>query len=152
MPSGSLFDTGLFFNSEHAGKYVEVGNGRLHYLEKGEGEPLVLLHGLGQSLYTWNRVFEGFAAQYRTIALDLPALGYSTWEGGLSVGEIIEVLRAFLEALGIEARTLPALRPVRCTPWLLPRNSPGKAAASLPLRRGALPRACRALSSPLPAS
>ena len=153
MPSGSLFDTGLFFNSEHAGKYVEVGNGRLHYLEKGEGDPLVLLHGLGQSLYTWNRVFEGFAAQYRTIALDLPALGYSTWEGGLSVGEIIEVLRAFLEALGIESAHFAGFAAGAVYALAFAEEFPGKSRRIIAITPGGItsgmPRAVKSFASQL---
>jgi hypothetical protein len=30
-----------------AGKFVEIGGVRLHYVERGTGEPLVLLHGNG---------------------------------------------------------------------------------------------------------
>ena len=72
----------LFVNSEQVGDYVSVimpaadgGEGeeiRIHYLEAGVGEPLLLIHGIGQSLYTWRRIFSDLSENYRVIALDLP--------------------------------------------------------------------------------
>lgn len=61
------------------GKFVEVDGIRLHYMERGEGQPVVLLHGDG----SLSRDFElsgliDLAAQnYRVIAFDRPGYGYS---------------------------------------------------------------------------
>lgn len=61
------------------GKFVTVDGVRLHYLERGEGPTLVLLHGNG----TWSRDFElsglieRAAEHYRVIAFDRPGFGYS---------------------------------------------------------------------------
>ena len=62
-----------FLNREHMGEYAEVefdtyidNRGKeevqdvrlnVHYYEAGEGEPLILVHGIGQSLYTWRNNF-----------------------------------------------------------------------------------------------
>lgn len=37
-------------NNPPVGKFVEVGGVRLHYVERGQGEPLVLLHGNGSMI------------------------------------------------------------------------------------------------------
>ncbi len=66
-----------FLNSDHMGGFVQVGDVRVHYYEQGEGEPLLLIHTLGQSLYTWHKVIGRFAASYRVIAVDVPGHGYS---------------------------------------------------------------------------
>lgn len=61
------------------GKFVTVDGVRLHYLERGEGPTLVLLHGNG----TYSRDFEisglidSAAGHYRVIAFDRPGFGYS---------------------------------------------------------------------------
>lgn len=61
------------------GEFVEVDGVRLHYIERGLGTPLVLLHGNG----TYAEDFEAsgllaLAAQrYRVIAFDRPGFGYS---------------------------------------------------------------------------
>ena len=61
------------------GRFVDVDGVRLHYIERGEGEPVVLLHGNG----TYARDFIGcglmdqLAQRYRVIAFDRPGFGYS---------------------------------------------------------------------------
>lgn len=62
------------------GKFVEVDGVSLHYIEKGEGEPLVLLHGnitMGMS-FTLSGLVDMAAEKYRVIVFDRPGYGYST--------------------------------------------------------------------------
>ncbi len=49
----------------------------LHVHRVGAGEPLVLLHGLGESHIGWRPVIEALAANYDVIAIDLPGFGRS---------------------------------------------------------------------------
>src|ERR1700726_4656472 len=35
-------------------KFVEIEGMRIHYRDEGAGSPLMLLHGFGSSLYTWD--------------------------------------------------------------------------------------------------
>ena len=49
----------------------------LHVHRVGAGEPLVLLHGLGESHIGWRPVIETLAAEYDVIAIDLPGFGRS---------------------------------------------------------------------------
>jgi pimeloyl-ACP methyl ester carboxylesterase len=44
-------------------------------IEKGEGAPLVLLHGIGMAASAWAPVLDQLAATRRAIALDLPGCG-----------------------------------------------------------------------------
>ncbi len=48
---------------------------RLHYVEAGEGEPVVLLHGFPQTCYAWRKVMPGLAERFRVIAPDLRGCG-----------------------------------------------------------------------------
>jgi pimeloyl-ACP methyl ester carboxylesterase len=61
------------------GRFVEVDGVRLHYLERGSGPVLVLLHGNG--VYSEDFVTSGIvdkaAQHYRVIAFDRPGFGYS---------------------------------------------------------------------------
>jgi pimeloyl-ACP methyl ester carboxylesterase len=61
------------------GNFVEAGGLRLHYVEKGDGAPLVLLHGLGSMVedFATSGLLERAAARYRVIALDRPGYGHS---------------------------------------------------------------------------
>ena len=48
---------------------VEYEKVRIHYMEAGMGEPMLLIHSVGQSLYTWRGVFNKLSACYRVIAV-----------------------------------------------------------------------------------
>jgi pimeloyl-ACP methyl ester carboxylesterase len=77
---------------------------KLHYYEKGEGEPLLLVHGMGQSLYTWRQSIDFFADNgFNVIAPDMAGFGYS---GHLNIYYTVEeyalVIGAFLDALGVK--------------------------------------------------
>lgn len=60
------------------GRFVEVEGRRIHYVEQGEGPPLVLIHGAFGSVsdYTFD-LLGRLAERYRVIAFDRPGLGYS---------------------------------------------------------------------------
>jgi len=62
-----------------AGRFVEVDGVRLHYVERGIGTPVVLLHGNGVTLQDFDvSGVLGLAAEsHRVIAFDRPGFGYS---------------------------------------------------------------------------
>ncbi|APE33576.1 hypothetical protein BOX37_05880 [Nocardia mangyaensis] len=56
---------------------ASLGPLRVHYREYGAGEPLLLVHGLMTSSYSWRYVLDGLGAHYRLIMPDLPGNGRS---------------------------------------------------------------------------
>jgi pimeloyl-ACP methyl ester carboxylesterase len=62
------------------GEFVDVDGVRLHYLERGEGPSLVLLHGLGSMIddFVLSGLFARAAQRYRVIAIDRPGYGRSS--------------------------------------------------------------------------
>ncbi len=62
-----------------AGKFVEVDGIKLHYVERGAGSPVVLLHGNGVTLQDFevSGVLALASAGHRVIAFDRPGFGYS---------------------------------------------------------------------------
>jgi pimeloyl-ACP methyl ester carboxylesterase len=62
-----------------AGRFVEVNGVRLHYVERGEGEPLVLLHGNGSMIedFESSGLIDLAAKNYRVIVFDRPGFGHS---------------------------------------------------------------------------
>jgi pimeloyl-ACP methyl ester carboxylesterase len=58
-------------------KFAEVDGVRVHYQERGSGQPLVLIHGYGASTYTWKDVFAILSNRYRVIAVDLKGFGFT---------------------------------------------------------------------------
>jgi pimeloyl-ACP methyl ester carboxylesterase len=61
------------------GNFLEVDGVRLHYIERGEGPCLVLLHGNGTMIQdmTLSGVVDLAAQKYRVIVFDRPGYGYS---------------------------------------------------------------------------
>ncbi|MBI3569203.1 MAG: alpha/beta fold hydrolase [Gemmatimonadetes bacterium] len=76
----------------------------LHYEVAGEGEPLLLLHGLGSSTLDWQLTMERFAPRYRVIALDFRGSGDSRDlrhpSGPFRVRQFSGDVKALLEHLG----------------------------------------------------
>src|SRR5688572_21476003 len=56
---------------------VEIDGRRYCIAIAGEGPPLVLLHGLGGSIYDWRHLLRPLAAGHRVIAMDLLGAGES---------------------------------------------------------------------------
>ena len=65
--------------SPPTGRFITVDGVRLHYVERGEGRPVVLLHGNGAMIQDMDAsgVLSGAAERYRVIAFDRPGFGYS---------------------------------------------------------------------------
>jgi len=61
------------------GRFVEVDGVRLHYVERGSGEPLVLLHGNGSMIqdFETSGLIDMAAKSYRVIVFDRPGYGHS---------------------------------------------------------------------------
>lgn len=66
-------------NNPPRGKFVEVNGVRLHYIERGDGEPLVLLHGNGSMIqdFVSSGLLEKATHKYRVIVFDRPGFGFS---------------------------------------------------------------------------
>jgi pimeloyl-ACP methyl ester carboxylesterase len=63
--------------SPSTSKFVTVDGTRLHFLIKGAGRPVVLIHGNPGSGQDWTRVFGPLAARNKAIAFDRPGHGQS---------------------------------------------------------------------------
>ena len=85
------------------GPEVQHERARIHYIEAGTGEPLLLIHTIGQSFYTWRKVFNRLSEHYRVIAPDLFGHGYSDRPitFGYSIEEHTDALLRFMDALNI---------------------------------------------------
>ncbi|MFW2541855.1 alpha/beta fold hydrolase [Primorskyibacter sp. 2E107] len=60
------------------GDFVTVGNTRLHYVQKGAGPDLILIHGSSGNLRDMTfGLLDSLATEYRVTAFDRPGLGYT---------------------------------------------------------------------------
>jgi pimeloyl-ACP methyl ester carboxylesterase len=87
---------------------VSVNGVRIRYVEKGEGAPLVLVHGIPTSSFLWRDMIDELSAHGRVIAPDLPGFGLSDPppNGDYSISGYANLLRSFLESLSITEATL----------------------------------------------
>ena len=62
-----------------AGKFIKIGNVRLHYIDQGAGEPLILLHGNGSMIqdFASSGLIQMASQKHRVIAFDRPGFGHS---------------------------------------------------------------------------
>ncbi|MGB3713724.1 MAG: alpha/beta fold hydrolase [Candidatus Promineifilaceae bacterium] len=96
------------WSQKHAqGKFIDLNGRSTHYVQRGEGEPIILIHGFNMDMNTWARNIEALASNHSVYAIDLWGLGYSTREP-LDPGYPLfsEQLCLFMDALGIEKATL----------------------------------------------
>jgi pimeloyl-ACP methyl ester carboxylesterase len=87
------------------GKFIDVDGVRLHYLDRGRGPPIVLIHGLtGQMRNFTHSLVDLLADEFRVIAIDRPGSGYSTRPRGASAGLIAQgdLIARFIRAMGLE--------------------------------------------------
>ena len=91
------------------GIHLQVNDISLYYEARGQGEPLLLLHGGGGSAEHFNFMLAGLAERYRVITPDSRTHGRSTdAEEPLSYRIMVEDMVALLDSLNINSayRTL----------------------------------------------
>ena len=89
------------------GRFITVQGVRLHYVEVGEGPPVVLVHGASSNLNEFTRsLMPALATRFRVIAFDRPGYGYSERpdesDGWLDPGRLADLLLSAAETLGAE--------------------------------------------------
>jgi pimeloyl-ACP methyl ester carboxylesterase len=80
---------------------------KIHFVEAGEGRPLLFLHGLGGSWEDWAANLQAFAPSYRAVAMDFPGFGDSEKpEGDYSIEWLTGIVEKFLEERKLERATI----------------------------------------------
>ena len=82
---------------------VRVGDIELHYVEHGEGDPLLLVMGFGGDHLAWGLQMPAFAARHRVIAFDNRGVGQTgAPDAPYTTLEMADDAVGLLDALGIE--------------------------------------------------
>ena len=80
---------------------------QLHYIEQGQGQPLILLHGNGESCNYFEHQIPFFSKNYRVIAIDTRGHGKSSrGEKPFTIKQFAEDLRSFMDEKGMEKAIL----------------------------------------------
>jgi haloalkane dehalogenase len=89
--------------------YVEVNGLRVHYLDEGQGEVILCLHGEPSWSYLYRKIVPLLARQYRVLAMDFIGFGRSdkfTEREEYSFQMHRDTLAGFIEALDLQQITL----------------------------------------------
>ena len=89
-------------------RFLELDGCRVHYVDEGEGPPLLLLHGNPTWAFLYRNVIGGLRDRFRCVALDYPGFGLSSArEGyGYTPAEHADIVERFLLALDLSNTTL----------------------------------------------
>ncbi len=82
-------------------KSAQANGVKLHYLVVGQGDPVLLLHGFGQSSHMWRPLMRELAKNHTVIAADLRGAGQSDApEDGYSKSDMARDVHALMNGLG----------------------------------------------------
>jgi len=82
---------------------LEVEGLHIEYLEGGQGDVLLLLHGFGANKDNWTRISKHLTPHFNVVAPDLPGFGESSRPSGLdySIAAQADRVHAFVRRLGL---------------------------------------------------
>lgn len=85
-------------------EFIDIDGLEVHYRDEGEGYPLVLIHGTGASVHTWDGWVKVLKGDYRIIRMDLPAFGLTgpNAHNDYSMDAYLQFLDKFLSKIGIQ--------------------------------------------------
>ncbi len=85
-------------------KSVRVDNHEIVYLEGGQGEPILMVHGFAANKDNWTRFAKFITPTYHVVAPDLPAFGDSTYleNASYSIEDQAKRLDQFVNLVGIK--------------------------------------------------
>jgi pimeloyl-ACP methyl ester carboxylesterase len=82
-------------------KFADANGVKLHYLVTGQGDPVLLLHGFGQSSHMWRPLMRELAGNHTVVAADLRGAGQSDAPPeGYAKSEMARDVHALMSGLG----------------------------------------------------
>jgi abhydrolase domain-containing protein 6 len=85
-------------------KAVRVGDHEIVYLEGGQGETILMVHGFAANKDNWTRFAKFISPSYHVVALDLPGFGESACleSASYKIEEQAKRLNKFADAVGLK--------------------------------------------------
>lgn len=89
-------------------RVAEIGDTFISYLDDGEGEPMVLLHGIPTWSYLWSPVLGTLTRSARVLAPDLAGFGFSDKRDRFdrSIARQAELIDAWMERIGLASAVI----------------------------------------------
>lgn len=103
----TVYKTEIAFERFRTGfklKTTAIENHIIFYLQGGEGETVLLVHGFTADKYTWIKFAKSISNHYQVIAVDLPGHGESTYceKCNYSIQSQTQYLKKIVDKLGID--------------------------------------------------
>ena len=95
----------MVVSSSIKARSVALPQGDLSWLEAGDGDAVVLLHGVGSAARSFRTQIEGLAPRWRVMAWNAPGYGESTPlpDDAPDVGAYAATVAAWLDASGVQS-------------------------------------------------
>ena len=120
---------------------VTVLGSKMSYLEQGNGDPVLFIHGNPSSAYLWRNIMPYASSDHRAIAVDLIGMGHSEKpQIGYTFQDHAQYLEAFIQALDLTNITIVAHDWGAALAWDFARRHPDKV-SKLAFMEGVLPPA-----------
>ncbi len=89
-------------------KFVAIDGMQVHYRIEGKGMPILLVHGTGSSLHTWDDWTLKLKENYQVIRMDLPAFGLTgpNKSGDYSIKQYTHFLEEFVVKMKLDSMFL----------------------------------------------
>lgn len=86
------------------GHYFRYGPHQIFYIDEGEGQPLLILHGYPYSSLEWQSLLPSLTGQYRVIAFDYLGMGFSDKprRHRFTYEEYTGIAKALIQSLGVK--------------------------------------------------
>jgi len=86
---------------------IQTKGHTIFFIVKGEGKPILLIHGYGAGMWVWEQQIEVLSRSFRVYALDLIGHGFSDRPKiDYTAETYIHFVREFMDGVGIEKATL----------------------------------------------
>ncbi len=97
----------ISWNPSLSPETILIDGHTVFYIMKGEGEPLLLIHGFGAGIWVWEKQIDFLSQFYRVYALDLLGHGYSDRPKiKYRPQTYISFFKRFMDEIGIDQATL----------------------------------------------
>lgn len=89
---------------DHVSRFISVDGLRVHYKCEGEGPVVLLLHGSGSSLHSFDRLASELVHSFQIVRLDLPGFGLTgpRRDRDYRISTFVTFVARFMSALSIE--------------------------------------------------
>ena len=93
----------LGLGNKFSNETISINGEQLRLLQKGEGQPILFIHGTPGSIEDWTPLIDPLSKDYKTIAFDRPGHGFSSANNyNRTLEENVEVVLELIKKLKLE--------------------------------------------------